>query len=330
MRRPALHHAFLALGIALLAWLVLAIGPGEILAMAGRLGWRGAVVLAPYAAHQLVRAWALHASVVRRGAVRYRDALLVRLSGESAQVLTGVGAPAGEPFKAWLLKEHGLSGPEGLAATLTEYLVYKFVSAAVMVAALAYLLAAVELPRALDVAARVMLVVGVAFLLVAAAAITSRIYLIGSVVGLVARLPFVRRRWPIDGAWVRAMEDLLFEILRERPRRLLLVTTLAGVAHVLLVVEAWWLVLQFDLPSPLFNAWLVDAATKPMGGIFFFVPGQIGTNEAVLAAVFDALGLPAAAGVVVGLARRLRSVIVATVGLAGLWWLDARPRRAGR
>lgn len=58
-----------------------------------------------------------------------------------------------------------------------------------------------------------------------------------------------------------------------------------------------------------------------MGGIFFFVPGQVGTNEAVLATVFDALGLPAAAGVIVGLLRRVRSVLVASTGLAGLWWL---------
>ncbi len=100
------------------------------------------------------------------------------------------------------------------------------------------------------------------------------------------------------------------------------VLALEVAAHLLIVVELWWVLLRFVVPSPLFNAWLIDGATKPMGGIFFFVPGQVGTNEAVLAAVFAALGLPAAGGVVYALVRRFRSALVAGAGLAGFWWLE--------
>jgi len=324
-----LRRVLLLAGLALLAWLVRRIGGGEILALAGRLGWALPAVVALFAAHQLARAVALHACIVGPLRPRYRDVLLVRLSGEGLQSLTAGGAAVGEPFKAWLLTERGLSGPAGLAATLAEFLAYKFVSAVTMIAALAYLLAVVPLPAALLVGARVMIVVGILFLATAAVVIPRRIYLIGAVVSGLAGLPLVRR-WPYDPAWTRRMEDLLLEVLRERPRRFAAVITLEALAHVLVVAELWWLLARFALPSPLFHAWLIDGATKPMGGIFFFVPGQVGTNEAVLAAVFTALALPAAAGVVVALVRRLRSALVAAAGLAGLWWIERAAMRRRR
>jgi uncharacterized membrane protein YbhN (UPF0104 family) len=171
-----------------------------------------------------------------------------------------------------------------------------------------------------------MFVVGVLFLATAAVAIHRRVYLIGAAVSRLAGLPIVRR-WPYEPAWTRRMEDHLLEVLREEPRRFLMVIALEVAAHVFVVVELWLVLVRFALPAPLFHAWLIDGATKPMGGIFFFVPGQVGTNEAVLAAVFAALGLPAAAGVVVALVRRFRSALVAAAGIAGLWWLErARPR----
>lgn len=308
-------------GVALLAWLIVSIGPQAILAMARQMGWGGLAVVGVYAVQQLLRGWALERCVLRPGVVRYVDALLVRLSGEALQVLTAGGGAVGEPLKAWLLKQRGLSGPEGLAATLAEYIVYKLVSAVMMVAALVYLMLRVDLPPALETAARVLLVVGSMFVVVAAVAIACRIYLIGAIVGAAGRLPGLRARWPVDPGWVRRMEDVLLEVLRERPGRFLAVLGLEILASIALLVELWWVLVLLDLPSPLLHAWLVDGATKPMGGIFFFVPGQVGTNEAVLATVFDALGMPAAAGVIVGLLRRVRSVLVASTGLAGLWWL---------
>jgi uncharacterized membrane protein YbhN (UPF0104 family) len=325
VRRLTWRHVFFALGAALLAWLVTRIGLGDIWAMARRVGWWSSLgLVAIYALHQLLRAGALYRCVVRAGSVRYADALAVRLSGEGAQVLTAGGAAVGEPFKAWLLTRRGLSGQEGLAATLADFLVYKFISAVVMLAGLTYLAWRVELPGAFVAAARIFAVGAAVFLAVSALAIARRFYLIGSVAAAAARLPGLARRTRYAPVWVRGMEDLIFGVLRDEPRRFAGVLALDLAAHALLVLELWLLLQALDLPRPLFHGWLVDAATKPLGGLFFFVPGQLGALEAALAALFTAIGLPPAAGVVVALVRRARSLLVAAVGLAGLWWLGAR------
>ena len=322
VRRLTWRYVFFALGTALLVWLLDRIGLGEIWTMARRLGWwssGGFVVV--YALHQLLRAGALYRCVVRPGSVRFTDALAVRLSGEGAQVLTAGGAAVGEPLKAWLLTRRGLSGQEGLAATLSDFLVYKFISALVMLAGLTYLAWRVELPAAFAAAARVFAVGAVVFLVVSGIAIARRTYVIGSVAALAARIPGLARRIGYAPAWVRGMEDLIFRVLRDEPRRFAGVLAFDVAAHLLLVLELWLLLHVLELPHPLFHGWLVDAATKPLGGLFFFVPGQVGALEASLAAVFTAIGLPPAAGVVVALVRRARSLLVAAVGLAGLWWL---------
>ena len=71
------------------------------------------------AAHQVTRALALCACVVRPGVLGLGPALAIRLSGEAIQSLTFTGPVVAEPTKAWLLESHGLTLKEGFAATIT-------------------------------------------------------------------------------------------------------------------------------------------------------------------------------------------------------------------
>jgi uncharacterized membrane protein YbhN (UPF0104 family) len=61
---------------------------------------------------------------------------------------------------------------------------------------------------------------------------------------------------------------------------------------------------------------LIEGATKFIGVAFFFIPGQVGAAEGVYALVFKAIGLSASAGFALALARRLRNLLFAGIGLA--------------
>src|SRR5205814_3585457 len=52
----------------------------------------------------------------------------------------GPGPILAEPTKAWLLETYGLTLKEGFAATITEYLIYTFVTTAMSIGSLAYLI----------------------------------------------------------------------------------------------------------------------------------------------------------------------------------------------
>lgn len=321
-----LRAFLLIVGLTVLAYLVIALGPGEILSLLLRIGWGFVPIAALYAGHQALRAWALRLSAARPGALGYADALAVRLSGEAIQFLTSTGPFLAEPSKALLLGRRGLTKPEGFAATLGEYLAYTFVSAALLAGAMWYFAARVDLGPALRRTAVALLVVSVVFLAVAAVAIANRIYLIGGVVKQLGRLPVVGTRLRLEEGSVRRMEDLLLGVLRERPGRFARILLLEALAHGLLVVELWWMLGMSEVASSFDRAFLLESAGKFTGLAFFFVPGQIGASEGVNIVLFRALGFSGATGVGVALARRVRSVLTVFVGLAAIALVARRPQ----
>lgn len=271
-----------------------------------------------------MRAWALCLCTVGPRAVAFADAVAVRFSGEAVQFLTSTGPFVAEPTKALLLGRRGLTKTEGFAATIAEYLAYNFVAAAMLAGAMWYLLARVDLGRALGDTAAALLVFALAFLVVAAVAIAGRIYLIGSVMTWLGKLPAFGSRVRVEGQAVRRMEDLLLGILRDRPGRFALVILIELAAHAVLVLELWWILRMIDVDAGFGRALVLESASKFTGLAFFFVPGQLGAAEGVNAVLFRTLGLAAATGVGVALARRLRGLLAAAVGLGAIALLTKR------
>jgi hypothetical protein len=135
-----LRTVLLLVGAALLVLLLWRLGPTEIFDIFSQIGWYVVPALLLGGAHRATRALALHACVLRPGVLRYGDALAIRLSGEAIQSLTFTGPILSQPTKAWLLEGHGLTLKEGFAATITEYLICAFVTAAMSIAGLLYLI----------------------------------------------------------------------------------------------------------------------------------------------------------------------------------------------
>jgi hypothetical protein len=66
---------------------------------------------------------------------------------------------------------------------------------------------------------------------------------------------------------------------------------------------------------------LIEAATKSIPLVFFFIPWQVGAAEGAYTLVIDSLGYVAAAGFAVSIVRRLRSLFLAGLGLISTWLL---------
>lgn len=313
-----LRLIFLAAGAALFVYLVLQLGPGAVLEMLGRIGWDGLVIVGIYAVYQSLRALALTAAVTehrRQGAIRWRDAFWIRLSGEAIQFLTFTGPFLAEPAKAFLLKGRGLTAVEGFAATLTEYLVNLFTGALMSIAAIGWLLAQGVLEGGFRTAAIIIVMVMLAFLAAAAGAIVLRFHLLGTILEWIAGLPGLRTRLRPDMAAVHRTEDLLLGILHDRPARFAWIALVESGSHALHMLELYWIVRALELAAGVGTAFLIEGATKFVGVAFFFIPGQVGASEGAHVVVFEVLGLPAVAGFTVPFVRRIRSMAVAGVGL---------------
>ena len=89
-------------------------------------------------------------------------------------------------------------------------------------------------------------------------------------------------------------------------------------AQAFLGLELWALLASLHLPCPLARAALMEGVMKFMNAGAFFVPGQAGVAEGSYAVIFSVFGLPAAAGVTLSIARRVRTLGTALVGVAAL------------
>jgi hypothetical protein len=326
--RPSIPRLVsLALGCSLFVYLLVRLGPSQILHLLLRIGWRFLLMLTLYSFFELARAAALRKCVGGEG-LPYWDLIRVRVAGTAVEYLTFTGPFLAEPAKALLLRNRGLATPRAFAATISEYLMYSFSSAAMTIAGLIYLLKKFTLSPPVSFAAQFVLAVAVLFLAVSAVAIAGRIYLIGAILTRLKKLPVVGERLRVDPKALREAEDGLFAVLRARPRRFISVLLLEFLAQAFLVLE---MVVILRSMGQLFSAstpLLIEAVTKFINLGFFFVPAQMGAAEGIYAAVFHALGLPASAGFSVALARRLRNLFVSGAGLVFLIVLRRRGLRA--
>ena len=254
-----LRIVLLLAGAALLGALLWRLGPSEVLDALGRIRWYFLPVLGLGGAHQMVRALALRACVLRAGVLRYRDALAIRLSGEAIQSLTFTGPLLAEPTKAWLLARLGLTLREGFAATITEYLIYTLVTAVMSMAGLLYLIARFDVtgtPRGIAIG---IVCVCAAFLVASAVAIARRFYLIGTIIAWLASIGVLRGRLTPDMTWINQMEDLLLIVLRDSPVRFAMIAAIEIAAQALLVVELFWLLRALGVMASGWSAFVIMA-----------------------------------------------------------------------
>ena len=311
-------------GAALLVVLLWRLGPSDVFDSFSRVGWYFAPVLMLGAAHQATRALALHVCVLRPNVIGYRDALAIRLSGEAIQSLTLTGPVLAEPTKAWLLETRGLTLKEGFAATITEYLIYTFVTAAMSITGLAYLVVRFDPSPTVRNIAVAMMSLCVMFLFASAVAIGRRFYLIGTIISALARIGILRGRLTPDMRWINQMEDLLLLVFRDSPARFATIAVFETAAQALLVLELFLLFHALHVTASAWTAFVTEASLKFFEFAFLFVPLQLGVSEASYALVFGVMGLPLAAGFALAFLRRVRSLIIATVGLGTLGVMTRR------
>src|SRR5687768_19837 len=210
---------FLAAGIALFVYLLGQLGPSRVFEALRGIGWGAVPIALTYAVFQLLRSFALTQAAAGGRTIRLADALWIRLSGEAVQFLTFTGPFLAEPAKALLLERRGLTAVEGFAATITEYLSYMFTSAILAIGALSWLLLRGMVDGGVRVAAIGLLAAMVIFLLSSAIAIALRVHLLGAILARISRLPLVRRRLKPNMTDVHRVEDLLLDVMHDRPSR---------------------------------------------------------------------------------------------------------------
>jgi hypothetical protein len=235
------------------------------------------------------------------------ELMFLRLASQGIGYLTVLGPVASEPIKIRLLERHGGSAT---AATLVDTGLYWLSAALVLIAG------AVSAPSIFAHSQRASLLL--------ASIVSIGIFVLVRPRLLLNRLASSLRThspgWLTKAAQI---ESQIRDFAYEHPAAIRQMFLLDVACQALLLVEVATALYFLRLPLRGGTVLSIEAMSRAVRMIGGWLPARIGVDESGAAAVFAALGLPAAAGLAFAVARRIRDMLNT---LAGLTWLVWRTR----
>lgn len=312
-----IEWVFLILGLFLFVVLLNRIGWAEILQQFEQVGWYFLLVLAITGCRYLVRTAAWRCAFPgKQDLPSFGQMLQIKLAGDSLTYLTFAGPVLGEPAKATLMRER-LPIAVGLGGTLLEAGSFAVASGLVILVGLPLALVRATLDEQLQQAG--WLVAGLLALLLFCVwlAIRRQIHIASGALHWLGRGPLAgwaeRRR-----ARIEELEGKLYRFYVQHTRAFRMMFLLDCVAQIFAMLEIYIIVGRLGLWVSWVDVLILEALSKAISTMFFFVPARVGTDEGGLAVVFELLGFGMARGVGLALVQRLRALVWSGAGLVFL------------
>jgi hypothetical protein len=262
---------------------------------------------------QLARTWAWAACFPRPLQVRFLHLARVRLSAEAFSYLTLRGI-AGEPLKVVLLSE-SVGVRHATAAVALERLAYMVGTSIIVGVGAVVAMMALPLTPGWFRVFRAFAIAG--------AAVT--VFTILAVLGRGACAPWLFRA--IDHAlgttlgagrvarFVAAIEREMLDLVRGNPRRLLVLMGATTASYLFTALEGWVILRAAQAPTTAIGALAIETFSRVATFASALIPANLGALEVSSVAAAAAAGA-AGGGAALAIARRLRGLFWAGVGLA--------------
>ena len=312
-RANVIRWGALAVGILLFAAALFYINISLAVGTIKRLGAALPLALLFSGLWHLARTWAWAECFSKPREVSFARLARVRLAAEAFSYLTLRGI-AGEPLKVVLLSDR-VDTRDATAAVALERMAYMIVTTVIV--GIGSVLAILLLPLT-----RLWFKVFRAFALTAAlvAVLTGLVitgrgsYMQASLLRLDGWFGTSISRGRIS-RFVAAVERQMLDLLRSDPRRLgvLLIATIA--AYIFMALEAWVILRASGTPVSAIGAVTVETFSRVASFASAFIPANLGALEASSLAAVAAVGV-AGGGAALALARRIRGLFWAGIGLA--------------
>ncbi len=310
-------YVYLALGVALFVAVLAAFDFSSALTLVAKAGWLGVAGLClTYLVVYLMDCfgWMLTVpSVPPTGRWWWRFSW-IRLIGEAFNMVLPAGTLGGEPLKAAVLKSrYGVSYREVTASIMlirTVWLMAQLLFVVVLAVPL-------MMTDRLTVGSKLSIVLGTVIL----AGMTAALVLLPRL-----RLSSRLGRWLGGRGWRRKIAEQLHYVedvesratryYRDHPARFWVAFVLSVGKWCLGAGEVWLALWLIGSPVGVLEALMIEAVIQLVRSISFFIPGNLGTQDAAYALMVSAFTGSPTAGLGAALLRRLREIIFVSAGFA--------------
>ncbi len=315
--------AAIVIGLGLFVVTLFYIDLEETLGSARRLGLALPLVLLPSAVWQLLRTWGWSMSFPDDGRPDFRRLLRVRLAADAISFFTVRGI-VGEPLKVFLLLDRSTARVTTASVAL-ERMAFAIMS--IVIAGLISIFAVTRLELPVWWSTIFGAIIILALLLVPIVGFVARRrsgdYL-GRMVTAFDRLTGRRLGTRRAVKFILDVEDILLDLLRGDRRRLVILIWLPVLCYAVMAMEVWIVFWAIGEPIGLVEGLTIETFARVGSIAAAAIPANIGALEASNAVIVMTLGL--AGGGSLALARRIRALLWAIVGLA----MYPRPGRSSR
>lgn len=326
-----LKHAkfiFLAVGLALLAMVVLEADLGDLWREVSRVGLAGmALVMAIYVLYFGADAlsWQVVLPAVGLDARWAGRVFVVRMIGEAYNNVTPTASLGGEPIKAWLLKVNWNVPLRDSGASLVIAKTTSMFSLVLFVAIGAFMLWG---HVGFTATHKLVAAGGLGFIVLSAVVffLMQHLKLSTLIARRLGRSRFARRL----AGFIRAAEDIdeqFARFYREHGVRLAASFVLAMANWTFGVVEVWAILHLIGYPVGFGEAWMIECMVQLVRTATFFIPAGLGTQEGAFLLVVGAITGVASAGVATALVRRFRDLLWIGLSLALASFYSVTPAR---
>lgn len=303
-----------ALGVLLLAHLIRRAGPAKLLEGIASVGWGLVLVIGLTGLAHVVRTWAWrltlldekrHASFIRMFALR--------LGSEAVGQIGGVGTLFGETLRVVRLSPD-LPLASRVASVTLDRALFTLSAAVVTTAGMTAVLFVLPLPHGFTVYAGLFLFTLLVIVFATAVAVQKRWAVLSGTANALGRIGrfggWIERKRSV----ILTVEEKLLNVYRNTPGMFWGCFALNLVSHCAAILEVYLILRLMGAQVSLFAALAVEALTKLVNFVGLFNPGNIGTYEGGNMLFGKLLGLGGAAGLTLGLIRRVRSLFWAAIG----------------
>ena len=301
-------------GVLLLTYLVWRAGPVKLLESIAAIGWGLGLVIALGGVSHLVKTWAWRLTLVDdKHQVPFVRMLGVRLGSEAVGQLGGLGQMFGENLRVSLLSST-IPLATGIASVTLDRALFVLGAAVVSTVGLIAVLVAWPLPHTLSLYAGLFASILLGLILVMALAVRKRWLVFSGAAHILGRIRLFSAWIDRERSLIHSVERKLVDFYHLTPGPFWGSFVLNLVCHGAAILEVYLILWLIGSKVSLLAALAIEALTKLVNLLGIFHPGNIGTYEGGNMLIGRMFGLSFAAGLTLGVIRRVRGIFWAVVG----------------